>query len=274
MRWRFVVLVISSLAVLGAAASARSQPQSHDGIALTVVSVGIKGWGSVTMSKGVRHRGTFSCTNSSCPANTSEGIVSGHRVVLIEKPYKGWKFTGWRGACKRAKRRSRCVIKVAQIRPSVDKTVAAGTKFVPVAPGLTRAHPLPIRTAANVAGGFRVRVNSVMANAQLSPPAAAGTEYFAASLTVGFIDAGSAAPSLAWNAIGRDDKTYVYGINAHGCPSPGPQPALDLVDPIPSGKSITGYVCWRVATNDTGDLELYLGTGTFAYPGTTWFALR
>ena len=47
-----------------------------------------------------------------------------------------------------------------------------------------------------------------------------------------------------------------------------------LGSPFYSGQSTSGYICWTIASNDGAGLELYFGSGTLDYPGTTWFALH
>jgi hypothetical protein len=105
-----------------------------------------------------------------------------------------------------------------------------------------------------------------------APPA--GGDYFAANVTIGYFGGASSTPenSLTWQAIGSHRTTYNPGSNP--CPYPGPQPPLDMYDPVASGQSVTGYVCWQIAANDAGSLELYFGSGSLNYPGTTWFALH
>jgi hypothetical protein len=145
--------------------------------------------------------------------------------------------------------------------------------FIPIAPGLTRAHPIPVGTAASTSPFFTVQVNSASPNVQLSPAALPGYEYFDANLTVTYTGGGSAtAGALIYHAMGNQKTSYAPSTNA--CPNPGPQPALDVQDPIASGQSTSGYVCWTIATNDENSLRLYIGSGTVDYPGTTWFALH
>ena len=215
---------------------------------------------------------TVRCTNAKCPAVNY--LTRGSRVVLIEKPYKGWKFTHWRGACKSKK--PRCDIAVARVHPNSYglRQIHVSATFIPVAPGLTRAHPIPLGTAADVGGGWRVRVNSVTPNVQLSPAPPSGAQYFGANVTIGYFGGGSATPEqdLGWQVIGSHHTTYNPGLAP--CPYPGPQPALPMYDPVYSGQSVTGYVCWQIAANDANSLELYFGSGNLDYPGTTWFALH
>jgi hypothetical protein len=49
---------------------------------------------------------------------------------------------------------------------------------------------------------------------------------------------------------------------------------LDAYDPFAHGESRTGYVCWTISANDASSLALYFGSGTLAFPRTTWFALH
>lgn len=255
------------LALLGTAASARSRPRSYTGS----VWVAIKGWGSVKATKGVYSRPTLRCADASCPAANS--LLHARHVVLIASASPGWKFTGWRGACKRKKQR--CAIDAARAHENVsgERNIRVRATFVPVAPGLTRARPIPIGTAKGLGNGFTVRVNSTIPNVQLSPPPPAGAEYFAANLTVEYTGGGSATARGAgtYSAVGTHTTSYDPFGNA--CPEVT-QPPLNFDTPFYSGQSTSGYLCWTIASNDGAGLELYFGSGTLDFPGTTWFALR
>jgi hypothetical protein len=261
-------LVIAVLAFFVFTAAASSQRQAYNG----EVWIGFKGWGSVKLGKGMLEHRTVRCTRQSCPAVTY--LSRGSRAILTEKPYDGWKFTRWHGACNG--RRPRCTIDVARMRPNAygDRHIHVSVTFVPVGRGITSDHPIPLGSEASVGRGWRVRVNSVEPNAQLLPPAPAGADYFAANVTIGYFGGGSATPEndLTWQTIGNHHTPYNPGSSP--CPDLGPQPPLDAYDPVPSGQSISGNVCWRIAANDASSLELFFGTGNLNYPGTTWFALH
>jgi hypothetical protein len=267
MRRSAAVLAIAVLALAGGVASAGSQPQSFTGTAW----VGVKGWGNVNLAKGLLEHEVIRCTRATClPFNY---LIGGPRIVLNEAPYKGWKFTGWQGACKGAK--TRCVINVVRLHPNAygQRTVHVGATFTPVAPGLTSGHPLPVGTEANIGQGLAVRVNSASANVQLTSPAPTGAEYFAANITVTYTGGGSQDPDyFGFSLKGSHNTTYTAGLNP--CPYPGPQPRLDVFDPLFSGQSTSGYVCWTIAANDETSVELLFGSGTLDFPGTTWFALH
>lgn len=269
MRRLAAALLISSLALLGAAAGARSQAQSFNGS----VWIGIRGWGSVKATKGAVGHPTVRCTDASCRA--ANFLLKRPRVVLSAKPYKGWKFTGWRRACKSTKKPT-CVLDASHGRKDTfgGHSIRAAAEFVPVAVGLTRGHPIPIGTAANIGYGFVVRVNSTNADVQLGTPPPAGAEYFDANLTA--TNTGGRLSNLSndfdFRAVGSHARYHTD--DGAGCSNPGPQPALDTLDPFDPGESRTGYVCWTIAANDASSLELYFGSGTLDHPRTTWFALH
>jgi hypothetical protein len=89
---------------------------------------------------------------------------------------------------------------------------------------------------------------------------------------------GSGSRDTGWlsgfRAMGSHNVLYLAGDDGNGCSDPGPQPPLDTVDPLYSGQSTTGYVCWTIAANDASSLELFFGSGTLDSPRTTWFALH
>ena len=47
-----------------------------------------------------------------------------------------------------------------------------------------------------------------------------------------------------------------------------------VTDPLASGQSTTGHVCWTIATDDAANLEMFFGSGNLDFPGSTWFALH
>lgn len=261
-------VIVAALVVLAVAAVASSQTNSANG----EVWVAFKGWGSVKLGRGMLEHQTVRCERRSCAAVNY--LSRGSRAILTEKSYAGWKFAHWSGACKG--RRLRCSIDLTKVRSNAygERHVHVTATFVPVARGITRSRPIPLRTTASVGAGWRVRVNSVMSDAQLSPPPPSGADYFAANVTIGYFGGAASTPEnyLTWQAVGSHHTTYNPGSSP--CPYPGPQPPLDMYDPVLSGQSTTGYVCWQIAANDAKSLELYFGSGSLNYPGTTWFALH
>jgi len=250
-------VVVISFVLLGAAANAHSQPRVRTG----TVWVSIDGWGSVKPRTGLAKQRTVRCFSATCPA--AKNLTHKFHVVLAESPYRGWKFTGWQGACRSKK--PKCVINVAPRR-----NVHVGASFIPVAAGLTRAHPVPIGTAAKVGSKFEIRVNSVEPSAEGLPLPPAGEQYFAANVTVTYTGPGYAFADNVnggWNAIGNDNQP------ADPCPGPGgPQPSMNFFAPIYSEQSETAWVCWTIASSEASSLELYFGS-LIPYNGTIWFAL-
>ncbi len=270
MRRLVAALLISSLALLGAAAGARSEPQRFNGS----VWVGIKGWGGVKATGGAIGRPTARCANTSCGAVSF--LLKKRRVVLTAEPYKGWKFAGWRRACRKT-RKPTCVLDASHGRKDIfgGHDIRAAADFVPVAVGLTRAHPVPLGTAANIFGGFVVRVNSANADVQLGTPPPAGTEYFDTNLTATNTGSELSNLSLVWGGLNAAGSHARYHTDdGQGCSYPGPQPPLDTSDPFEPGETRTGYLCWTIATDDASSLELFFGSGTLDFPRTTWFALH
>ena len=265
-------VVVASLALLGGAASARSESRAYSGH----LGLWIKGWGTVDLKAGLVEHGPWKCQGVFC---TSKDRLRLRRspVVLVETPYKGWKFTGWWGACKGTK--PKCVINLAQIQPNADgrRNIHVGARYIPVAAGFTRGHPISLGTTAGIGRSLRLRVNSVLQTVGVEPcPQPRTCEYFAANVTLTY---GNGTSPYAtghsalgdWPVIGSHNRTYTFGPDS--CPSV-PQPQLALDSPIYRGQSETGYVCWSIFTDDAGTLELYSGTGGPHPGGTIWFALH
>ena len=267
MRKLAAALTVTLMTVLSTAASASSRPQSFSGYAW----IGIKGWGTVTLNRGLTEHRAINCTEAKCGAN--EYLLNGARIILNAKSYKGWKFAGWHGACK--SRKPKCAINVKRLHANRDgqRVIHVGATFIPVAAGLTPGHPIPIGTAANVGQGFVVKVNSANANVLLTPAAPAGAEYFDANVTVTYTGGGSQDSNyFGFSVVGSHNTPYET-VDGNGCTYPGPQPPFDD-SPLFSGQSTTGFVCWTIAANDADSLEMYYGDRTLNSPGTTWLALH
>jgi hypothetical protein len=247
----------------GRAASARPQAQSRAATA----SVGITGWGNVTLGKGfVQHR-TVRCTASSCPSERYP--INARRIVMIARPYKGWKFTGWHGACKGTS--PKCVLDVRK------RNARVGATFVAVGPGWTYQHPIRLGTTAGIGGGYQVRVNSILPNPQLSPAAPPGEAYFAANVTLTYTGPGEGdVGSIIWLTVAHQgDGFSSHSITAAGDPPyAAQQPTLDYHHPLSPGHSTPGYICWRVGANEaTGIDEIAVTRSTLPYRD-TFFTLR
>lgn len=265
-----VIFVVAgaSLVLVAVGASARAEPSLFRG----GVNLSIKGWGTVTPGRGFTIHRSVPCTNTLCGEEALFARVP--HVVLRARPYQGWRFVRWHGPCKPRVKPS-CLIKLSRIPTDTfgDRVALVRAIFTPVAPGLTRANPIPVGATKSLGPWMTVRVNSATPNVQLSPSALAGSEYFAANLTLTDTGPGSVtAGGLNYEVTGSDKTSY--DPFSDPCPAPGPQPALNYSDTINSGQSASGYVCWTIPANDESSLELYFGSGTLKYPGTTWFALH
>jgi hypothetical protein len=253
--------------LLTSATAANSHLQRYDG----ELGVAIRGWGGVKLGKGVLEHQTVRCHEAKCPAVNY--LTRGSRGRVTAQPHPGWRFAHWRGICKGT--RPGCAIDIAHVRPNVYglRQMHVSATFVPVALGLTRGHPIPLGTTADVGGRWQVRVNSVTPNVPLSPPPV-GAEYFDVNATITYGGGGTATPEqdLTWRLGSSHHTTYNLGSNP--CPYPGPQPPLPMYNPVYSGQSVSGYVCWQIASSDADSLELYFGSGSLDFPGTTWFALQ
>jgi hypothetical protein len=68
---------------------------------------------------------------------------------------------------------------------------------------------------------------------------------------------------------GGHNGSYGVFINRPYDPCPDKPPPALPESQISSGESVTGNVCWTVATNDQSTLEMFIGSGL----APTWFAL-
>jgi hypothetical protein len=272
-------LLVASFALLGTAASAGSQTRAYKG----TLSLGISGWGRVNLSQGFAKRTTFICfvnyaeSLPSCPGDKKS--VNRRRVVLIESdPYSGFRFAGWRGACRGEK--PRCVIDMARVHPNASgkRNPHVRAIFVPDGVGLTRGDPLPIGTTAIVNESASVRVNAVIPDPHVTDPPPAGDRYFAANLTVTYLAAAGVSYEGSYEAIGSSNTPYTIPPDRVRCPAGGgPVPDLPIGTFLTQGQSETGWLCWTIAASDESSLELLFGAeallGTSPIPA-HWFALR
>jgi hypothetical protein len=262
------VLVAASLALVAASASARAEASSFKG----GVNLSIKGWGTVTPGRGFPDHRSVPCTNALCGGEAL--FARAGSVVLTAKAYQGWSFVSWRGPCKPATK-PKCTINLRRVHANNygERVANVRANYRPVAPGLTRSNPIPLGTAKSIGPWMTVRVNSANSNVPLTPAAPFGDEYFDANLTLTFTGPGSTTAGALDYKVVASDKT-AYDPTHNSCAEPGPQPPLDLTTPINSGQAASGYVCWMITASDDTSLELYFGSGTLDYPGTTWFALH
>jgi hypothetical protein len=262
-------LTLVALAVaLSAVGAASARPQSFPG----GVNIGIKGWGNVRPGAGFNLHRVIPCRETACPSDGLPVFASAKHVTLTAKPYKGWKFAHWTGACKRKK--PKCVIDLSHSHGTAYGThhVANVTAvFIAVAPGLTRSNPIRIGHTAPIGHNWTLRVNSYTPNLQLQPPAQAGAEYVAANVTVTYAGGGSGDVAVLQDyleVIGSHNVTY-GPYCPDGVPPPNWPPGV-----LYSGQSATANTCWTIATNDASSLELIIDPN-FASPGPSlWFALR
>jgi hypothetical protein len=147
--------------------------------------------------------------------------------------------------------------------------------FVP--PG-DRSNPYPLGSAVKLDGAWRLTVNSAIVDADpqveaLNPPPPAGAQYALVNVSLTYVGSGSS------NVSG-----YVkYWLGAEGARN-GPYslactpPPLDLgevLEASTSGQTVTGNLCFEIASSDASTLMLF-GTVTTPddYYKTVFFALR
>jgi hypothetical protein len=281
MRWLVMSSVIAAIALLGVSASAFGHEHGHP----PIVAMKISGWGRVKLGKGAVPHRTISCNATACREPSLPPLASkvkGSRLIVTEKPYKGWEFGGWvesrvvgghhGGAHGICKRRRKCVITHIG---SHTNYIYVTARFIPTGLGLTRTNPIPLGTTASVDNGqFTVRVNSVLFYVQLSPSPTCGCEYFAVNATLTNTSGVEEDPaSIGWIVV-PNNTSVAYTQQQNPCPYPGVQPALDLTDKFPPGDSATGYVCWTVTVSDADELVLSFASGMPNWNGSIWFALK
>ena len=262
---RFTCIALTG--VLGALIFGSASAKTPKTVAL---SVSIAGSGSVRVGSHV-----VSCAGTAC--HQTIRVQRSSTVVIRTTPAAGWKFTTWAGACKGSE--ATCSL---QLRTDS----AVGVSFVP--PG-ARSNPYPLGTAVTLVGGWRVTINSDRINAdeqveavrdesglQVNDPPPAGAQYTLVNLSVTYVGPGS---------NGFED--YLFGaLKAEGAdkilyePTCTPPQPVGSIDPLLSGRTDSGNLCYEIASDDATSLLLtgFAATGarTAHYPFTrpVWFALR
>jgi hypothetical protein len=261
-RARLVGLLVTAGAVVGvlvvSSASAVTAPQT------VVLHVTVNGSGTVR----VPGHAAFIChasfpTSSHC--RRTFRVRKGRRIVIRESPASDWKLTRWAGACHGTA--ASCSLRVKARRFGF-----VTASFVP--PG-DRLNPYPLGATATLTQGWQMKVNSTIINADAqveavnnqSPPPA-GTQYTLVNVSMTYTGAGSRSlpgylqPGV--QAVGAGNAGSVYGCQP---------PPLDLnsdFTPVSSGQTVTGNLCFEIASDDAARLLLQ-GQGM---AGAVWFALR
>jgi hypothetical protein len=155
----------------------------------------------------------------------------------------------------------------------------------------SRGHPIALRHATTIGGGWWVRVNSVRRNANRlfkgKPPAGATDFLVSVTLTYrggGKDDAGNVVAYIL-QTEGAHKASYSMSSDSCGDPKNGDLrleggAVLGAWPTLFSGRSVKGPICFQIATNDVNSLMLYsTGNGdkygffTFPTVKPVWFAL-
>lgn len=194
--------------------------------------------------------------------------------MVKASPASGWKLWRWTGACHGSA--ASCSLRVKARRFGF-----VTASFVP--PG-DRVDPYPLGTAGTLQGGWQLKVNSALINADTqveavidphsglpaNPPPPAGAQYTLVNVSMTYQGGGSSSLpgylQFGAQTVGAGNAGY----DAYGCQPP----PLDLnsdFTPVFSGQTVTGNLCFEIASNDAASLLLQ-GRGTSGLP--VWFALR
>ena len=249
--WIGALLAICVLVLVGATNGPEAQVQ---------LTIAVNGKGTVTGGpRRVECRG--SCTRSS--TNYVFRVKPGSTYSLKARAANAYKFTGWKGACRGSK--PTCVVRV-------QRTTRVSATFV--APG-AKTNPIPFRATADVGQGFKLRVNSVTPDAtdlfgpNFRPPP--GAQPYMALITVTYTGGGKGSVAYFRNHLWAQGSNNVkYDFDNDYC-GPWPEPSLQYAGDLFSGQSVTGNVCFMIASNDAASLMFFTET---EYQQQVWFALR
>jgi hypothetical protein len=265
-----VIAAAALTALIATGASAASRPNT------VPLKVRITGLGTVR----VTGSGSFTCREYPC-VHTFH-VQRGRRIAVTATAAKNWKRTTWTGTCKGSGATCR-------LRLNGWRTVAV--MFVP--PG-NWLNPIPLGKAVTLEGGFRVRVNSATIDATSAveavvdpdtgdhpnPPPPAGAQYTLVNVSLTYVGTGG---------FPADIDSFLYGLSQLGAQGEvsglyppdycePPQPDADSGGQLTTGQTVTGNLCYVIASDDASSLRLL---GVAHRPGSpvspqylVWFALR
>lgn len=255
--WSFLVLLMLpglALVVLSGAASA-SAAHAPRNVAL---KVRVTGSGAVHLSGR-----SFTCRVA---CSRTFHVPRGRRVVVRASAAVGWKLTMWRGACKGSA--GSCSLRL-------KRRGSLAVRFVP--PG-HHLNPYPLGTSVVTSGGWTVKVDSTTLNADSQveavnnqPPPAAGQQYSVVNLTM-TAPVGGGPFELGDFLFYEQELQGNFKYTPDACEPP--QPDLGKVRQVSSGTSVTGNLCYQIATNDAATLMLTGFAPTGTNPRPVWFALH
>jgi hypothetical protein len=261
--WRMGVRCFALVAVAGAFGALLVGTASSKSPRTVALSVNITGSGTVRVGSHV-----VSCAGMAC--HQTIRVRRGSRVVIRITPTAGWKLTASAGACK-------SVQGTCSIRPFVTAHIAV--TFVP--PG-DRLNPIPLGTAAQLMGGWQLTVNSAVIDADsqveavtefgqpANDPPSPGAQYTLVNISATYTAGGSGnffyiADSLA--VEGAHEASYLPT-----CTPPSPDLAYGD-EYVFSGQSITGNLCYEIASNDASTLLLVGDALVGGSERGVWFAI-
>ena len=200
-------------------------------------------------------------------------VPKGRRIVIKASPARRWKLWKWTGACHGSA--TNCSLRV-----NARRFGFVTASFVP--PG-DRLNPYPLGTTVTLVGGWRLKVNSVIldADAQVeavmdfgqpaNPPPQPGAQYTLVNASLTYVGGGSSSDSSivagSIRAEGQGDAPYTTY-----CIPPGYE--LGYGTQVFSGQTLTGNLCFEIASNDAASLLLTGNGMAGAAELPVWFALR
>jgi hypothetical protein len=275
------LVIVSSVALLMAmpAMSARPQFAAH---ALSPESAAAASPQTMTVSVFVTGGGTLKVGTMrlACPAR----LGSCSKVIRVEFGRNlAVRAQGPPGS--RLKWSSGCTGNMTTCSLRIVKSTRIAVTFIPLG---AKVNPIPLGQPAIAEGGWSVKVlgatpdatQEVVATRDMygqldneTPPA--GAQYYLVSLAVTYLGGGSrdlntfATESL--EAVGSHGASYSEGFQSCGLTLPSPD--LAAGGELYSGQTTIGNVCWEIASNDAGSLQLQAYSATLSGQQ-TYFALH
>ena len=192
----------------------------------------------------------FACGMASC--RHTFRVRPGRRILVRATSWTGWKLTRWAGACEGSGATCSLLLR---------RSARASVTFVP--PG-ARSNPYPLGTSVKLDGAWRLTVNSATldADAQVepsNPPLPAGSQYALVNVSLTYVGTGTSNVASyvdEWlGAVGPGNVRYQLAC------TPPPLDLSSVADASSQGQTLTGNLCFEIASSDASGLLLF-GTAT------------
>ena len=255
------VLLVAATVAFGVVGARGAQPSK---VQLTIT---INGEGMVA-GRGLR----FHCAVAKCTKSFS---IPPGPIRLTASPAPTWRFTTWSHVRCRPSTETACTFR------AVRRVTRVSATFVP--PG-ARLNPIPLGKTAAIGLGWSLTVLSVKPDAvedvlgvkgpngePINSPPPAGAQDFMVLVNAIYEGGGKGNPTyLVNNTYAAGSHNAKYDTQENSCGT-WPQPSFQYAPDVFPGQTLTGNICYQIATSDASSLMLFT---ELHHNRLVWFALH